>query len=571
MAQTTEQAARILVIDDDKDIWKAYRLVLSPEGLPLDSSSAKLSQLLNEGAEQRGALADPTFDLSFASQGKEGHQMVTEALEKSPFAMAFIDVRMPPGWDGMETAIKIRQLDPNIELVIVTAYSDRSLDEIVHAVGSNDKLLFLRKPFDPDELKQIARCLTSKWNIARKERQQRHDQRILEEQLRQAQKMESIGTLAGGIAHDFNNILSAIVGYTDLAMMRSKENTVIQDDLSQVRKASMRAADLVRQILTFSRREPKELQPLQISLVIKEAMKLLRASIPSTIAIHQEISSEATVLADPTQIHQLIMNLCTNAFHSMADHGGTLSVSLSETELGQNTSAHDTLPPGRYVNLTVSDTGHGMEQATVSKIFEPYFTTKESGKGTGLGLAVVHGIVEGHHGRITVESQTGCGTTFIVSLPVATMQPSRPSVSAQPLSSTNHERIMVVEDDESIRDLTRQFLAEAGYQVDLFSNGTEAWQALSQNPTEWQLLFTDQTMPGMTGEQLAAKVKALSPQIPVILASGYVPNIKTILTPKTGVSAYIQKPVDRDTLLSTVAKALACPSTRSKVQSVEEV
>jgi signal transduction histidine kinase len=532
-------------------------LVLSPEGLHPDSSAAKISQLLNEGTDKQTAVDEPCFSLSFASQGQEGYQLAEEALELEPFAMAFVDVRMPPGWDGMETAIKIRQLDPNIELVIVTAYSDRSMEEIVRNVGASDKLLFLRKPFDPEELKQIARCMTSKWQLAKQAAQQFLDQQLLRDQLRQAQKMESIGTLAGGIAHDFNNILSAIMGYTDLAMMRAKDNTEVQEDLAQVRKASIRAADLVRQILTFSRRKSQEMHPLQISMVIKEAMKLLRASIPTTIDIRQEITSEATILADPTQIHQVIMNLCTNAYQAMLENGGILGISLTETEIGQGTPGQGPLPNGRYVTLTVSDTGSGMDQATMDRIFDPYFTTKQQGKGTGLGLAMVHGIVEGHHGRIAVNSQPGAGTTFTVLLPITSVQSLQLSPSVAPPRSKRHERIMVVDDEGPIRDLSRQFLTEVGYRVDTFANGTDAWQAFSKTPTAWHLLLTDQTMPGITGEKLASMARELRPEMPILLTSGYVPNRDTDQAKKMDVSVYLQKPLSRDALLTAVAKALA--------------
>ena len=561
MTQPTAQTSRILVIDDDHDIWKAYRLVLCPDGLAPDSSSAKLRQLLSPGADESATLEASAFALSFARQGQEGYLMVEEALKSEPFAMAFIDVRMPPGWDGIETAIKIRQLDPNIELVIVTAYSDRSLEEIVQAVGASDKLLFLRKPFDPDELKQLARCLTSKWQLSKQAEQQHTSQQVMEEQLRQAQKMESIGTLAGGIAHDFNNILSAIMGYTDLAMIRAQDNVAIVEDLGQIRKASARAADLVRQILTFSRRGPKEMYPLQISLVVKEAMKLLRASIPSTIDIRQEITSQATVLADPTQIHQVIMNLCTNAYQSMMDRGGILSVCLTEREIDQGTLDDGNLPRGRYVTLAVSDTGNGMDKATLSRIFEPYFTTK--GKGTGLGLAVVHGIVEGHHGRIAADSQPGGGTTFTVSLPVATTQSALQTMGLSPLppKSSRHERIMVVDDEETILDLAGHFLSEAGYRVDTFANGMEAWQALSDNPKAWDLLITDLTMPGMTGEQLATMAMEICPLMPVILSSGRVSSLSAEQTKKAGVSAYLPKPLTQNALLNAVAKALMSKTT----------
>jgi PAS domain S-box-containing protein len=380
-----------------------------------------------------------------------------------------------------------------------------------------------------------------------------------EKELFSAQKMESIGTLAGGIAHDFNNILSAIIGYTELAMMRINPKEPAYEDLRQVRQASNRATDLVRQILTFSRQQQQAKAPLQLSLVVKEALKLLRASIPSTIEFHQEIMSEATVMADPTQMHQVIMNLCTNAYHAMMEHGGVLRISLEEvliapTMLG---SKSEDLPPGCYLRLAVSDSGCGMEKELMGKIFEPYFTTKEQGKGTGLGLAVVHGIVKSHDGRISVDSEPGRGTAFNVYLPMIVHDTLAEVIEEIPPMAGTHERVMVVDDEGAIRDLTSQILIQAGYRVETFVNGLEAWQVLSQAPQDWDLLITDQTMPEMTGDQLAAKALELRPDLPILICSGY----NAILLPDgqtkgPGVITYLQKPVGLNALLTQVAKSL---------------
>jgi CheY-like chemotaxis protein/signal transduction histidine kinase len=382
----------------------------------------------------------------------------------------------------------------------------------------------------------------------------------LQDQVIQQQKLESLGTLAGGIAHDFNNILNAIIGYTDLAMIRNEEEAVsLHEDLGQVRKAANRATELVRQILTFSRKQHQEIQPLQISLIVKEALKLLRASIPTTIDIQHEITSRATVLADATHIHQMVMNLCTNAFHAMMERGGVLRVTLKEFAIDHPMIDSGTeLPPGGYAMLSVSDTGCGMDQETMAKIFEPYFTTKEMGKGTGLGLAVVHGIVKGHQGRIAVYSEPGQGTTFNVYLPLIAKEMTEvvSLAAAPPPMAKNRERIMVVDDESAIRDLTAQFLLKAGYLVDTFSNGMDAFNALSQEPHGWDLVITDQTMPGMTGNQLAAQVLLLRPHLPIILCSGYRSMQTGNQGTPPGVFVSLQKPVDRNTLLLQVAKAL---------------
>ncbi|MBU0664753.1 MAG: response regulator [Proteobacteria bacterium] len=381
------------------------------------------------------------------------------------------------------------------------------------------------------------------------------DLRRAEVQLQQAQKMESIGTLAGGIAHDFNNILGAILGFTELAMMRKKEDQEgLREDLQQVLMAADRATMLVRQILTFSRKKPEERQALQISLVINEAMKMLRASIPTTIEIRQEITSPAVVLADPSQIHQLIMNLATNAYQAMEEQGGVLGVTLKEITV----DADAELVPGPYVMLSVSDTGGGMEKAVMDRMFEPYFTTKEVGKGTGLGLAVVHGIVKSHKGRIAVYSEPGRGTTFNVYLPMVVSEATAATevVDIAPLMAKAHERIMVVDDEDAIRDMVSRFLTKAGYRVEAFGNGLQAWHAFSHRPDDWDLILSDQTMPGMTGDQLLAKVLALRPGLPIIVCSGYSQILNGDEAKKVGGSAFLQKPINRNALLTQVAKSL---------------
>jgi len=385
------------------------------------------------------------------------------------------------------------------------------------------------------------------------------EQRALESRLRQGQKLEAIGQLAGGIAHDFNNILSAIIGFTDRALIKTANDPALHNDLTQVRQAANRAVDLIRHILTFSRKQPQEKMSIQAFLVIKEALKLLRASIPTTIEIRQDIVSQAAILADPTQIPQLVMNLCTNSYHAMKEKGGILTVSLHETEITQPLSdCGAELPPGCYLKLSISDTGCGMNKETMARVFEPYFTTKEKDVGTGLGLAVVHGIVKEHQGRISVYSEPGQGTTFNVYLPVIheTVAESPSPAPTSPMAGSG-ERIMVVDDDAIIRDILDLFLTDAGYVITLFANGREAWEALQKTPEAWDLLLTDQTMPEMTGEMLTTKAHELNPGLPLIICSGYDVSLNENHTRAPGVSAYLQKPVDHSILLTEIARALS--------------
>ncbi len=382
-------------------------------------------------------------------------------------------------------------------------------------------------------------------------------QKRMETELRQAQKMEGIGTLAGGIAHDFNNILSAIIGYTELAQMKVDYDSELAKDLNQVRKASERARGLVRQILTFSRKEKHQEAILQVNLIVKEALKLIRSSIPSTIDIVQDISSNAAVLTDPTQIHQLIMNLCTNAYQAMLETGGTLTVSMDEIAL--NAEEHPTLdlPEGRYVHIGISDTGCGIEEDTLDNIFDPFFTTKEQGRGTGLGLAVVYDIVTAMNGGISVLSKPGTGTTFHVYLPVAEEKKTKSfKPSDRKPSATGNERIMVIDDEEAIRDLLRAILASSGYEAHMYSNGSEAWEAFREDPDYWNLVITDQTMPYMTGGELAVKMMELRPDIPVILCTGYSESISVEKALSLGMKDYLHKPISLNELLASVQKAM---------------
>jgi PAS domain S-box-containing protein len=365
----------------------------------------------------------------------------------------------------------------------------------------------------------------------------------LETQLHQAQKMEAIGTLAGGIAHDFNNILAAIMGYAEMALYDVPEGTQGRRNLEQVLKAGYRGKDLVKQIITFSRRSEQERGPMRVSPIAKETLKLLRASLPTTIEIRQNIEARSgMVLADPTHIHQVLMNLCSNAAYAMREKGGVLEIKLSDVDISSDGAAsHLDLDPGPYVKLTVSDTGHGMDSATIERIFDPFFTTKKPGEGTGMGLAVVHGIVKSCGGAVVVDSDPGRGTTFAVFLPRIEGDSFPEADSAAPMA-TGNERILFVDDEEDLVDMAQQMLERLGYSVVAKTSSLEALEVFKAQPDQFALVITDQTMPHMTGADLAKELMRIRPDIPIILCTGFSEVISAEEAKTLGIREFVMKP-----------------------------
>ncbi|MGQ9663429.1 MAG: PAS domain S-box protein [Kiritimatiellia bacterium] len=381
----------------------------------------------------------------------------------------------------------------------------------------------------------------------------------LEAQLRHAQKMEAIGTLAAGIAHDFNNILSVIMGYTELALADAADRQDVCGSLREVQKASERAVDLIKQILTFSRRSEGELRPLRLAPVIKEALKLLRGSLPSTIELVERIDPACSpVSADPVQIHQVIMNLATNAYHAMRAKGGILEVELKEVEVTPQEASSDLkLAPGRYARITVRDTGHGIDQKTLERIFDPFFSTKAPAEGTGLGLAVVHGIVENHGGVIRVASQPGTGTTFTILLPLCEQEESVPTVQDVNRPPKGTERILFVDDEEQIVASHTTALKRLGYSVTACHSANEALAVFRLDPYAFDVVITDQTMPRMTGHDLAQAFLRIRPDIPIILCTGFNDAATAQLAYKAGIHEFLAKPVSIQALAQSIRKVLA--------------
>ena len=386
-----------------------------------------------------------------------------------------------------------------------------------------------------------------------------NEKQKIELQLQQAQKMEAIGTLAGGIAHDFNNILTPILGYAEIAAMDLGEKHHLQPDIMEIISSANRAKDLIQQILTFSRETSLESVPLKVQLLIKETLKLLNHSIPSTIQIRTSVDSSCSaVKANPTQIHQIIMNLCTNAYHAMIDTGGILSISLTELEISSDDyKTQISLKPGIYLKLEVSDTGCGMSSELQDKIFDPYFTTKEKGKGTGLGLSIVHGIVQSLHGQITVYSEPQQGTCFRLYLPTvqSTIEPHAFSDPEEVPRGT--ERILIVDDEESIVKIEQRILEKLGYSVTSTTDSKELLSILQKQPNDFNLVITDLTMPNMTGLVVAREIKKSIPHLPVIIATGYSEAVNTDNFLNLGIRGCINKPVTVKEIAHAVRDALA--------------
>ena len=379
----------------------------------------------------------------------------------------------------------------------------------------------------------------------------------LEEQLRHAQKMEAIGTLAGGIAHDFNNILAVIIGYTELAAEDLPPASEPRQSLEQVQLAADRAKELVRQILFFSRKQPRKLMPVDIRGVIAETTKLLRASIPATIDIVTNLDAEAAaIMADRAQIEQILMNLCTNGAQAMEETGGTLTVEQQCLDLDRaNPQLDQELPSGRYVVLSVTDTGTGINEDLLGKIFDPYFTTKEVGKGSGMGLSVVIGLVKSHNGIIRVASRKGVGTTFTIYFPCITGGVEKP-ISPPPSPIEGNEHILVVDDERAIVEILQRSLQSLGYQVTATCSSPQALEIFRKNPTNFDLVITDQSMPRLSGEILCRNLKGIRSDVPIIMCTGYTTRVDAAKAATLGIHRFLLKPVSRIELAVAIRQSL---------------
>jgi signal transduction histidine kinase len=572
---------RILIIDDNASIHADFRKIL---GQDQDQNTELNLAKARVFGEDPATSPHSRFAIDSAFQGQEGLAMVKQALgEGDPYALAFVDVRMPPGWDGVETIGHLWQSCPEIQIVVCTAYSDYSWAEMIQKLGHSPNLVVLKKPFDNIEALQLAHALTEKWHLNRKVKSQLDDletlvrhrtseletanaqlkqeiakQVKLEAQLRHSQKMEAVGQLAAGVAHDFNNILTVISGNASLLQDQFRQNPSCAESLNDISIATERAARLVRQLLAFSHKQVLKPEPLDLGQVVGRLEEMLKRLLGDHIAFAVNAANGLpAVQADLGMMEQVIMNLSVNARDAMPK-GGRLTVEIDAVSINNDeVQKNSEIRPGQYVCLSVSDTGCGIAPELLPRIFDPFFTTKEIGKGTGLGLATVYGIVKQHHGWVDVQSAVNQGTTFRIFLPISTeiSRPENPPPTSNPTAKNGTECVLVVEDENHVRTLTAAVLRKNGYRVLEAASGTDALDVFQDHSSEIDLLFTDVMMPGnLLGDELATRLRASKPSLAVLLTSGYTPEATKTEFPNGG--SFLIKPYTPRQMLAFVRQCL---------------
>ena len=579
---------RVLIIDDNEVIHSDFRKILGPANTN-DNEIERLEARLFGLTPGQPRVA---YDIECAEQGREGFEKVQSALKEGrPYALAFVDMRMPPGWDGLTTIEHLWKVDPELQVVICTAYSEYSWEEMVSRFGHTDRLLILKKPFDAVEVRQMACALTVKWNLAKQAslkaseleelvrqrtseleaqketlRREIEQRRELESQLLQSQKLEAIGRMAGGVAHDFNNILCVINGRTDLLLERLDPQAPVRRDIEIIGKMGQRAETLTRQLLTFSRKQMLNPMVLDLNSVVRDVQEMLSRVLSENIEKRYEFAEDlGHVKVDPGQVEQALMNLAINARDAMPD-GGTLTIRTSNLEVAADADRKHSFgaPAGSYIMLEVTDTGCGMDTSTQTHLFEPFFTTKDKGKGTGLGLSTVYGIVRQSEGYIDVNSAPKLGSSFKLLFPrVADPLSAHDVKSGGVLRDLGTETILLVEDEPDVRNLAGECLRRRGYNVLEALDTRDASRICREYANSIHLMLTDVVMPGKNGPALAEELKLVRPDLRVLFMSGYTDGALARYEVLGSHLNFIAKPFTTDSLARKVREVLtpvAAPS-----------
>lgn len=580
-----QQQRKILIVDDNPDIHRDFETILIPE-----EADANLDQLEAEIFGSSWRPCGPVYEymLSFAFQGQQALEMVDAALAADdPFQLAFVDMRMPPGWSGLETIQRICQSDPDIQIVLCTAYSDYSWEEIETRLQRTDNLLILKKPFDVSEVAQMASTLARKWillktaqmrldqletlvNARTRELQQTNhrleremeERRKLETQLIRSQKMEAVGTLAAGVAHDLNNILCGIVNYPELLMQEVDPQSTMHKQLQLIQQTGYKAAAIVQDLLTLGRRAVTSQDQIDLERVVKDFLQSPQWS--ETQRHHPEVHVQTAIesglfylVGSEVQLTKALMNLVSNAAEAIPA-GGTITIGLCRQKLDNALAGYESIPPGDYFVLSVADNGTGIDPEDMQHIFEPFYTKKKMGcSGTGLGLAVVWGIVRDHSGYIDLRSSAKTGTRFDLYFPDTGIECiSQPKRQARQMpAGSNTHRILVVDDIVEQREIAVEMLKTLGYIAEAVDSGEAALTYLEQRPAD--LLLLDMIMdPGIDGLETYRRVLAVNPRQKAIIASGFSKTERVLETLELGASHFLNKPYRLQHLAEAVRTAL---------------
>ncbi len=541
LQEVVESTKRLLGCGELK---QSGRVILEEFGRHMNARGGSIYRVVSNGLEHLHSL-DPGHAEPFLPFPLKENSLFARALASSePFFVADLETDVDcegSGWPH---------------------YNDNSIlfFPIVDAAGETIAIISLHSKNQPPFIvqdREIGMILASYASEVLQTAQMQVSLKRSEEALMQSQKMEAIGTLAGGIAHDFNNILSAIIGYTDLSLYTGMLAANIRSNLEQIKKASNRARDLVQQILSFSRTEEFREEAVDIGPIVKEALKLLRAVIPATIEIDSRVPSGlGKIKTDPTRIHQVMMNLCSNATQAMESGSGLIRVTLEKLVRENFPADLVEIDTDHCFCLSVSDSGVGIPAGVLPRIFDPYFTTKQKGEGTGLGLAVVHGIVTQSGGTIRVSSEPGRGSSFRLYFPAAPIAADSEQQLPPDSMPRGTERILFVDDEASLAEVAREMLVRLGYQVDIFTSSVKALEQLREHPEHYHLLITDQTMPALSGIDLARRALVLQPLLPVILYTGYSTAVDGPEARQAGIKAFLMKPLSMTRLATVVRQVL---------------